>query len=126
MHKSLRNEQLLFLGAIAAGTIHSLDESFFSPEATPLPVVVIQTAISLVLAAYYPHMRVWRGVLAFAFGLIFAGQGIAFHLLPLLQRGPVGGDWTGALLFTPAGLVLIGLGLTVLAKRRVLAGQPAA
>jgi len=126
MHRSLRNEQLLFLGAIAAGTIHSLDESFFSPEATPLLAVLIQTAISVILAAYYPRMRVWRGVLALVFGLIFAGQGVAFHLLPLLQRGPVGGDWTGVLLFIPAGLVLIGLGLAVLANRRALAGQPVA
>ena len=113
-------EYQIFLGGLVIMLAHYCEDAFVHKEnGSSLAAQFGSAALSLVLvavgAALYPLL--WRRVrplLALAFGALAFSGGWRRHVLPALDEGPSGGDYTGTVL-TLAGLVLIGLALKLAA-----------
>jgi hypothetical protein len=119
-------ELRIFTAAMAVETAHLIDDGLLNPHdgATDVTSTLISVAIAIAAVALYgPLARPARAILAGLFGLAGLLSGLDMHVIPALQHGAAGGDYTG---FgqAVAGLVLLGLAL-VLALRPAAAAAPA-
>ena len=118
-------EVKLFAAAMAVGTAHLLDDGLLNPHdgVADVPSTLISVAIAIAAVALYPRLAPWaRAILAGLFGLAGLLSGLDMHVIPALQHGPAGGDYTG---FgqAAAGLVLLVLA-AALALRPAAKAQP--
>jgi dienelactone hydrolase len=120
----------LFVAAAGVMALHVVDDSLLQPAAgtSRLDHLVSGTVPVLVLAALavaWPRLRAgWQALVALPLGavLVVAGAtGAGYHAVTV---GPSGADLTG-LATVPAGLLLVGLGLTLLWTSRRRDDHPA-
>ena len=112
-------ELKLFTAAMAVETAHLLDDGVLQPHdgVTDVPSALIAVAISVAAVALYPRLAGWaRAVLAGLFGLAGLAAGLEMHVVPALQHGAEGSDYTG-FGHAVAGAALLALA-AVLATRR--------
>jgi hypothetical protein len=119
-------ELRIFTAAMAVETAHLIDDGLVNPHdgATDLSSTLISVAIAIAAVAMYGRpARPARAILAGLFGLAGLLSGLDMHVIPALQHGAAGGDYTG---FgqAVAGLVLLVLA-AVLALRPGAAAAPA-
>jgi hypothetical protein len=119
-------ELRLFAAAMAVETAHLVDDGLIDPHdgATDLPSTLISVAIAVVAVTAYGRLaRPARAILAGVFGLAGLLSGLDMHVIPALQHGATGGDYTG---FgqAAAGAVLVTMA-AVLALRPAAGPQPA-
>jgi len=119
-------ELRLFAAAMAVETAHLVDDGLFNPHdgATDVPSTLISLAIAVIAVASYGRLaRPARAILAGVFGLAGLLSGLDMHVIPALQHGAAGGDYTG---FgqAAAGLMLLCVA-AVLALRPAAGPQPA-
>jgi alpha/beta superfamily hydrolase len=111
------------LVALALIGVHIADDNFFQPQpgtsATDhLVSGLLPLAVLLLGATVYPHVRSGlRATLAIAFGVFGVAMGAGEAVYYSLEVGPSGDDYTGFFALA-AGLVLIGMGATMLWKTR--------
>jgi len=108
-------ELKLFTAAMAVETAHQLDDGLINPHdgATDVPSTVIAVAIAVAAVALYPRLAGWaRAVLAGLFGLAGLVAGLDMHVIPALQHGAEGSDYTG-FGHAVAGAVLLALAIVV-------------
>jgi uncharacterized protein len=116
-------ETALAVTALVVIAVHVLDDNFFQPQPGTLAgdhlvSGLVPAAVLLSAAAAYPHVRPGlQGALALAFGFLGIAIGAGEAGYYTLQEGPSGDDYTG-LLAIPAGLLLVGLGATILWRTR--------
>ena len=111
----------IFAAAMAVETVHLVDDGLVNPHdgMTDVPSTLISVAIAVAAVALYGRLaRPARAVLAGLFGLAGLLSGLDMHVIPALQHGAAGGDYTGF------GQAAAGLVLLVLAA--ALALRPAA
>jgi hypothetical protein len=114
-------ELRLFAAAMAVETAHLVDDGLLNPHdgATDVPSTLISVAIAVTAIAVYGRLtRPARAILAGLFGLAGLLSGLDMHVIPALQHGLAGGDYTG---FGQAAA-----GAVLLAMAAVLALRPAA
>jgi hypothetical protein len=104
-------ELRIFAAALAVETAHLVDDGLLNPHdgATDVPSTLISVAIAIAAVALYGRLaRPARAVLAGLFGLAGLVGGLDMHVIPALQHGAAGGDYTG---FgqAAAGLMLLAL-----------------
>jgi hypothetical protein len=119
-------ELRIFAAAMAVETAHLIDDGLVNPHdgATDVSSTLISIAIALAAVALYGRLaRPARAILAGVFGLAGLLTGLDMHVIPALQHGAAGGDYTG---FgqAAAGLVLLVMA-AVLAVRPAAGPQPA-
>jgi len=119
-------ELRIFAAAMAVETVHLVDDGLVNPHdgMTDLPSTLISLAIAVVAVALYGRLaRHARAILAGLFGLAGLLSGLDMHVIPALQHGAAGGDYTG---FgqAAAGAVLLTMA-AVLALRPAAGPQPA-
>jgi hypothetical protein len=120
-------ELRIFAAAMAVETAHLIDDGLLNPHdgISDVPSTLISVAIAIAAVALYPRLaRAARAVLAGLFGLAGLLTGLDMHVIPALQHGAAGGDYTG---FgqAAAGLALLALAL-VLALRPAAEPEPTA
>ena len=120
-------ELRIFAAAMAVETAHLIDDGLINPHggATDVPSTLISAAIAVVVVVLYARLaRPARAVLAGLFGLAGLLTGLDMHVLPALQHGAAGSDYTG---FgqAAAGLALLTLS-AVLVLRAASRPQPTA
>src|SRR5262245_9086472 len=119
---SLGLEALLFLAGIAVVALHVADDSFLQPQpgtsaADHLVSGLVPLALLGLAAWRYPRTRGGaRAVVAVVAGLFGVAAG-AEAVYYAQHGGPTGDDFTG-LLSIPAGLLLVGVGVTTLWRTR--------
>jgi hypothetical protein len=118
-------ELRIFAAAMAVETAHLLDDGLLNPHdgVTDVPSALISLAIAVAAVAMYGRLaRPARAILAGLFGLAGLLSGLDMHVIPALQHGAAGGDYSG---FgqAAAGLVLLTLAAS-LATRRQPSPQP--
>jgi hypothetical protein len=114
-------ELKLFTAAMAVETAHLLDDGLVHPHngATDVPSTVIVVAIAVAAVALYPRLATWaRAMLAGLFGLAGLVAGLDLHVIPALQHGAAGSDYTGF------GHAVAGAGLLALAVVLAFRCQP--
>jgi hypothetical protein len=114
----LRHDYAIFAAAMAMQTAHLLDEALIDPlnGATDAGDGIAALVIALVAVAVYGRVAVWaRVLLSLLFGLAGIAGGIAMHVVPALENGPSGADFSG-FGHGVAGVALLGLA-AVLALR---------
>jgi hypothetical protein len=114
-------ELRIFAAAMAVETAHLIDDGLVNPHdgATDVSSTLISIAIAIAAVALYGRLaRPARAILAGVFGLAGLLTGLDMHVIPALQHGAAGGDYTG---FGQAAA-----GLVVLVMAAVLAVRPAA
>ena len=104
-------ELRIFAAAMAVETVHLVDDGLLNPHdgMTDVPSTLISVAIAIVAVASYGRLaRPARAILAGLFGLAGLLSGLDMHVIPALQHGAAGGDYTG---FgqAAAGLMLLAL-----------------
>jgi hypothetical protein len=110
-------ELKIFTGAIAVETVHLLDDGLVHPHdgVTDVASALVSVAIMVAAVALYPRLAPWaRATLAALFGLAGLLGGLDMHVIPALQHGAGGSDYTGfgqaaagvVLLLMAAGLAL--------------------
>jgi hypothetical protein len=119
-------ELRIFAAAMAVETAHLIDDGLVNPHdgATDVSSTLISIAIAIAAVALYGRLaRPARAILAGVFGLAGLLTGLDMHVIPALQHGAAGGDYTG---FgqAAAGLVLLVMA-AVLAVRPAAGPQPA-
>ncbi len=110
----------LFLGGLAVMLLHLTEDALVHKEnGSSLAAQLGSTALTLLLvavgAALYP--LIWRRVrplLVLAYGALALLGGWGAHVTDTLDGDAAGGDYTGTV-YALAGLVLIGLALTLAA-----------
>lgn len=113
----------VFLGATAVVALHVIDDNFLQPAAgTSAFDHLASGLVPLTLLALggwcYPRVRAGaRALIALATGIFGVMIGVLEAGYYSFAVGPSGDDYTG-LLAIPAGLVLIGVGLSVLWRSR--------
>jgi Flp pilus assembly pilin Flp len=113
-------ELKLFTAAMAVETAHLLDDGLLQPHdgVTDVPSALIAVAISVAAVALFPRLaRGARAVLAGLFGLAGLAAGLEMHVIPALQHGAEGSDYSGFGQAT-AGIVLLALAATLAVRRR--------
>jgi hypothetical protein len=121
----LSRDHAIFAGAMAVEAVHLLDDGVVGPHdgVADVPSTLISLAIAFAAVALYGRLPVWaRAVLAGLFGLAGLAAGLEMHVVPALQDGPAGSDYTG-FGHAAAGAVLLALSAT-LALRRTPSPQP--
>jgi hypothetical protein len=91
-------ELRIFAAAMAVETAHLLDDGLLHPHdgVTDVPSTLISVAIAVVAVALYGRLATWaRAVLAGLFGLAGLLGGLDMHVIPALQHGASGSDYTG-------------------------------
>jgi hypothetical protein len=119
-------ELRVFAAAMAVETAHLLDDGLVNPHngVTDVPSTIIAVAICVAAVALYGRLAPWaRAVLAGLFGLAGLVGGLDMHVIPALQHGASGGDYTG-FGHAAAGAVLLLMAM-VLALRPAAKPQPA-
>jgi dienelactone hydrolase len=121
-------ETALFLIAIALIAVHVIDDSFLQPQpgtsaSDHLVSGLVPLALLSLAAWAYPRVRGGRrAALALALGVLgLAAGGEGIHYARTI--GASGDDYTG-LLAIPAGLLLLGLGISTLWRTRCTGGSP--
>jgi hypothetical protein len=112
-------DHAIFAGAMAIEAVHLLDDGLVSPHdgVADVPSTLISLAIAVAAVALYGRLPVWaRAVLAGLFGLAGLAAGLEMHVVPALQDGAAGSDYTG-FGHAAAGLVLLMLATTLLVTR---------
>jgi len=113
----LRHDHAIFAAAVALQTAHLLDEALIETADTGDGLAAL--AISVVAVAVYGRLAVWaRVLLALLFGLAGIVGGVAMHVVPAVENGPGGADFSG---FAHAGA-----GVVLLVLAAVLALRPTA
>jgi uncharacterized protein len=119
---SARLDVLLFSGATAVLALHAAVDSFIAPEpGTGAGDHLLRGGVTLSLlvlvATVYPRVRAGaRATVAGVLGVL-ALEGAALAIADARNVGARGEDWTGFAL-APAGLVLLGLAVTLLWRSR--------
>jgi hypothetical protein len=116
-------ELRIFAAAMAVETAHLVDDGLLNPHdgVTDVTSTLISVAIAIAAVAVYGRLaRPARAVLAGLFGLAGMLSGLDMHVIPALQHGAAGGDYTGF------GQALAGLVLLVMAAFVALRPAPAA
>ena len=94
----IRRDQAIFAAAMAIETAHLLDDGLLNPHdgVTDVPSVLIAVAIAVAAVAVYGRLATWaRAVLAGLFGLAGLAAGLEMHVIPALQHGAEGSDYSG-------------------------------
>jgi hypothetical protein len=122
-----RRESWVARAGFGAIAFHLLDDAFLQPEpgtsAGDHLVATVPIAIALALAVVYPRLRAGlRGSIAIGVGLLAFAAGLAVPARHVVLDGASGDDFTG-LLAQLGGLVLAGLGTSVLWRSRRLEGS---
>jgi hypothetical protein len=118
-------EVKLFAAAMAVETAHLLDDGLLNPHdgVADVPSTLISVAIAIAAVALYPRLAPWaRAILAGLFGLAGLVAGLDMHVIPALQHGASGSDYSG-FGHAAAGAVLLVLAAS-LATRRSPSPQP--
>ena len=121
----LSRDHAIFTGALAVEAVHLLDDGLIGPHSgvTDVPSTLISVAILVAAVALYGRTPVWaRAVLAGLFGLAGLTAGLEMHVVPALQDGAAGSDYSG-FGHAAAGAVLLALS-AALASRRSASPQP--
>jgi hypothetical protein len=110
----LRHDHAIFAAAMVMQTAHLLDEALIETADTGDGLAAL--AIGAVAIAAYGRLAVCaRVLLALLFGLAGIAGGVAMHVVPAVENGPGGADFSG-FAHVGAGVVLLGLA-AVLALR---------
>ena len=118
-----RRETTFAVAAIAAMSVHLLDDNFVQPQAGTsaadhLSSGLVPLAALVAFAAAYARLHAGlRAAIALPLGVfgVVAGAGEAGYYT--LNGGPAGDDYTGLLALT-AGILLLGIGATTLWRSR--------
>jgi hypothetical protein len=116
----LSRDHAIFASAMAVEAVHLLDDGCINPHdgATDIASTVISIGIAVAAVALYGRMPVWaRALLAGLFGLAGLAAGLEMHVVPALQDGATGSDYTG-FGHAAAGAVLLMLSASLTLKRR--------
>jgi hypothetical protein len=90
----LRHDHAIFAAAMAMQTAHLLDEALIETADTGDGLAAL--AIGAVAIAAYGRLAVWaRVLLALLFGLAGIAGGVAMHVVPAVENGPGGADFSG-------------------------------
>ena len=92
-------ELRIFAAAMAVETAHLVDDGLLNPHdgATDVPSTLISIAIAIVVVVMYGRLaRPARAILAGLFGLAGLLGGLDMHVIPALQHGAAGGDYTAS------------------------------
>jgi hypothetical protein len=113
-------ELRFFAAAMAVETAHLVDDGLVNPHdgVTDVSSTLISIAIAIAAVAMYGRLaRPARAILAGLFGLAGLLSGLDMHVIPALQHGAAGGDYTG---FgqAAAGAFLLALAATLATRRR--------
>ncbi len=112
-------ELRIFAAAMAVETAHLLDDGLINPHdgASDVPSTLIAVAIAVAAVALYPRLATWaRALLAGLFGLAGLAAGLEMHVIPALQHGAEGSDYTG-FGHAVAGAVLLALAASLATRR---------
>ena len=112
-------ELRIFAAAMAVETAHLLDDGVINPHdgASDVPSTLIAVAIAVAAVALYPRLATWaRALLAGLFGLAGLAAGLEMHVIPALQHGAEGSDYTG-FGHAVAGAVLLALAASLATRR---------
>jgi hypothetical protein len=115
----LSRDHAVFAAAMAVEAAHLVDDGLISPHdgVTALPSTLISVAIAVAAVVVYGRLPMWgRAVLAGLFGLAGLAAGLEMHVVPALQDGAVGSDYTG-FGHAAAGAVLLALATTLSVTR---------
>jgi Flp pilus assembly pilin Flp len=115
----LRRDHAILAAAMAMEAAHLLDDGLLNPHdgVAEVSSALIAVAIAVAAVAVYGRLATWaKAVLAGVFGLAGLAAGLEMHVIPALQHGAEGSDYTG-FGHAAAGLVLLALA-TSLATRR--------
>ena len=121
--QAAERETKLAVAGVVAIAVHLLDDNFLQPQPGTSPLDhlasgLVPLAVLVAVAGTYPHLRAGvRAAIVIPLGLlgIVAGLGEAGYYS--LKVGPSGDDYTG-LLALAAGILLVGLGGTILWRTR--------
>ena len=116
----LSRDHAIFTGAMAIEAVHLLDDGLVHPHdgMTDVPSALISLAITIAAVAYYGRLPVWaRALLAGLFGLAGLAAGLEMHVIPALQDGATGSDYTG-FGHAAAGAVLLALSASLTLRRK--------
>jgi len=120
---ALRTEAGLARLALGVAALHVVDDNFIQPQpgtsaGDHLVGGLVQLAFFLLAAWAYPLLRPGaRATLAIFVGIFVAVMGIGEAGYYTRENGPSADDYTG-LLAIPAGLLLVGIGVTTLWRSR--------
>ena len=115
----LSRDHAIFAAAMAVEAVHLLDDGLIQPHdgVSDVPSALISVAIAVAAVALYGRMPVWaRALLAGLFGLAGLAAGLEMHVVPALQDGATGSDYTG-FGHAAAGMVLLALATTLAVTR---------
>jgi len=115
----LSRDHAIFTGALAVEAVHLLDDGLVGPHdgVTDVPSTLISVAILVAAVALYGRTPVWaRAVLAALFGLAGLTAGLEMHVIPALQDGAAGSDYSG-FGHAAAGAALLALSATLAFSR---------
>ena len=115
----LSRDHAVFAAAMTVAAVHLVDDGVVNPHdgVTDLPSTLISLAIGVAAVALYGRLPVWgRAALAGLFGLAGLAAGLEMHVVPALQDGAAGSDYTG-FGHAAAGAVLLMLSATLLVTR---------
>jgi hypothetical protein len=94
----LRRDHAVFTAAMAVTTVHLVDDGLLNPHdgVADASSALIAVAISIAAVALYGRLATWaRALLAGLFGLSGLVAGLDMHVIPALQHGADGSDYTG-------------------------------
>lgn len=110
-------ETIVFRGATAVAMLHALDDAFLNRQpgvdlGQHALAAVISLAVGVAAMVAFPRLRPgFRAALGLVFGTLATTNG-AMHVVHIAKDGPAHSDLTGVLALI-AGIVLIGLGLSI-------------
>jgi hypothetical protein len=117
MNASMDRETIVFRGATAVAMLHALDDAFLNRQpgvdlGQHALAAVISLAVGVAAMVAFPRLRPgFRAALGLVFGTLATTNG-AMHVVHIAKDGPAHSDLTGVLALI-AGIVLIGLGLSI-------------
>ena len=115
----LRRDHAVFTAAMAVTTVHLVDDGLLNPHdgVADASSALIAVAISVAAVALYGRLATWaRALLAGLFGLSGLVAGLDMHVIPALQHGAAGSDYSG-FGHAAAGIVLLTLATTLAVRR---------
>jgi uncharacterized protein len=113
----MNRETIVFRGATAVALVHALDDAFLDRQpgvalSQHAVAAVISLAGGVAAMVAFPGLRPgFRAAIGLVFGTLATTNG-AMHLVHIAKDGPAHSDLTGVLALI-AGIVLIGLGLSI-------------
>jgi uncharacterized protein len=113
----MNRETIVFRGATAVALVHALDDAFLDRQpgvalSQHAVAAVISLAGGVAAMVAFPGLRPgFRAAIGLVFGTLATTNG-AMHVVHIAKDGPAHSDLTGVLALI-AGIVLIGLGLSI-------------